>query len=127
MKAFYMGVAGEFLISWTVRPRGSSAELSGASRADFAFSSGACRPKSLFFVSAFEVTEGILFLNTAMSCHTDQERVWEIGDCGPVASVLGTRGTGCLDVCVCRTLGDLCSAHDLKSISNPSAQPSIHT
>jgi len=50
MKAFYMGVAGEFLISLTVRPWGSSAELSGANRADSVFSLGACEPKSLVFV-----------------------------------------------------------------------------
>lgn len=102
MKAFYMGVAGEFLISVTVRPQGILAELSGANRADSVFSLGACRPKSLIFfiyllfiylfilffffvVSAFEVTEGILLLYAATSYNTDQERVWEVGDCGPIA------------------------------------------
>lgn len=50
MKAFYMGVAGEFLISLAVRPQGILAELSGANRADSVFSSGACRPKSLIFL-----------------------------------------------------------------------------
>lgn len=53
MKAFYMGVAGEFLISRTVRPRGILAELSGANRADSVFSLGACRPKSLIFFFFF--------------------------------------------------------------------------
>lgn len=50
MKAFYMGVAGEFLISLAVRPQGILAELSGANRADSVFSLGACRPKSLIFL-----------------------------------------------------------------------------
>lgn len=84
MKAFYMGVAGEFLISLTVRPWGSLAELSGANRADSVFSLGACRPKSLIFCVS-EVTKGILFLYAAMSYDTDQERVRETGDRGPVA------------------------------------------
>lgn len=38
-----------------------------------------------FVVSAFEVTEGILLLYAATSYNTDQERVWEVGDCGPIA------------------------------------------
>lgn len=45
-----MGVAGEFLISLAVGPWGSSAKLSGARRADSAFSLGSRRPKSLNFI-----------------------------------------------------------------------------